>query len=112
LSLLPVLLFVFSAGMKLSHSPDMVKGMTGHLGWPEILATRLAILEISCVILYLIPRTAVLGAVLLTGYLGGAIATHMRVGDPFYMQALLGVMLWAGVYLRDQRLHALLPLRK
>jgi hypothetical protein len=62
------------------------------------------------VVCYLIPRTAVLGAVLLTGYLGGAIATHARLGEPFVAPIILGVVVWAGLWLRDPRLRALLPL--
>jgi hypothetical protein len=72
----------------------------------------LGAIEICCALLYAIPRTAVLGAVLLTGYLGGAIATHVRVGDPSFVTPLvLGMIAWAGLYLRDPRLRALLPLR-
>jgi hypothetical protein len=70
-------------------------------------------LEIACVLIYAIPRTAVLGAVLLTGYLGGAIATHVRIGDPSVVIPLvLGLCAWAGVYLRDERLRALLPWKR
>jgi len=73
----------------------------------------LGIVEASCAILYLIPRTAVLGAILVTGYLGGAVATHARVGDPaFITPALLGVIAWLGLFLRDRRVRALIPLRR
>ena len=68
------------------------------------------ILQLACAILYAIPRTAVLGAILLTGYLGGAIAACVRVGDSWILQFVFGVMLWGGLYLRDPRLRALLPL--
>jgi hypothetical protein len=70
------------------------------------------VLELFCAAVYVVPRTAVLGAVLLTGYLGGAVATHVRVGDAFIVPLLLGVLVWAGLYLRDERVRALLPLRK
>ena len=69
------------------------------------------VLGFFCVALFLIPRTAVLGAVLIAGYLGGAIATHVRIGEPFFIQAALGVVMWLGLYLRDPRLRALIPLR-
>jgi hypothetical protein len=71
----------------------------------------LAILEVSCVVIYLIPATSVLGAIFLTGYMGGAICTHLRVGDPFVIQITLGVFVWLGLYLRENRLKGLLPLR-
>ena len=69
-------------------------------------------LELSCTIIYLIPRTSVIGAILLTGYLGGAIQTHLRVGDAFVAQFIFGVVIWGGLYLRDTRLRALIPFRK
>jgi len=72
----------------------------------------LGILELACTIIYAIPRTAVLGAILLTGYLGGAILTHLRIGDPFWNPIIPGVLVWLGLYLRDPRLRALAPLRK
>lgn len=111
LSTLPALLFVTSASMKLIGGAQVAEGMA-HLGLPASLTVPLAILELSCVAVYLIPPTAVLGAVLLTGYLGGAICTHLRVGDPFYVQIALGLVVWLGLYLREERLHALLPLRR
>src|SRR5205085_1189623 len=82
-----------------------------HLGYHEGLALGIGVLELVCTAVYMIPGTAVLGAVLLTGYLGGATATHVRVGEPFYAPVLLGVLLWFGLFLRDARLRALLPLR-
>jgi len=109
LSVLPCLMLLFSATMKFFPSPEAEKGFA-HLGIPMGHAVGLGVLELACTLLYLFPRTRVLGAVLLTGYLGGAIQTHLRVGDPFIVQALLGVMLWGGVWLRDPRLRALLPL--
>lgn len=110
LSTLPVLMLLFSAAMKFVRPPEMAEGFA-HLGYPLSLALGLAILEVACTLLYVIPRTSVLGAILLTGYLGGATATHLRVGDPFFAPVVLGVLVWAGLYLRDVRLRALLPLR-
>jgi len=111
LTVLPVPLMVMSAVMKFVKPAEVVEGFT-HRGWPESLALALGILELTCTVLYVIPRTAVLGAILFTGYMGGAIATHVRIGEPFYMQALLGVVVWVGLYLRDARIQALLPLRR
>ena len=112
LSALPALAFIASAGMKLKHDPKMVEGFTGHFGFPEGLMTPLGVLELTCLAIYLVPQTSVLGAVLLTGYLGGAVATHVRVGEPVFAPVLLGVLVWGGLYLRDTRIRALLPLRK
>ncbi len=110
LSILPSLLLLFSAGMKLAHPPQMDEGFA-HLGVPLPHAFGLGVLELSCTVLYLIPRTSVLGAILLTGYLGGAIQTHLRVGDPWVVQVILGVVIWAGLYLREPKLRALIPLK-
>lgn len=110
LSALPVLMLIFSAVMKFVMPPDAAKGFE-HLGYPVSLAFALGIVELTCTLLYVIPRTSVLGAILLAAYLGGATATHVRVGEPFYLPILLGVLVWAGLYLRDPRLRALLPLR-
>jgi hypothetical protein len=110
ISVLPALMLVFSAVMKLMKPKEVVEGFT-HLGWPDRLALPLGILELTCVVIYLIPRTAVLGAILLTGYLGGAIATHVRIDEGFIGQTVFGVLVWLGLYLRDARLRALIPLR-
>jgi DoxX-like family len=104
------LLFAMSAFMKLRGGAEVLQGMT-HLGLPESLIMPLAILEISCVVIYAIPATSVLGAILLTGYIGGAICTHLRVGDPFFMQIAIGIFVWLGLYLREDRLKGLIPLR-
>jgi len=110
ISVLLSLLFAMSAFMKLKGGPEVTQGMA-HLGLPESLIIPLAIVEISCVVIYLIPATSILGAILLTGYIGGAICTHLRVGDPFFMQIALGIFVWLGLYLRENRLKALIPLR-
>jgi hypothetical protein len=112
LSALPIAAMVLSATGKLSHAPGVVEQMTAKFGYPERLMTPIGLLEVLCAVLYAVPRTAVLGAVLVTGYLGGAIATHVRVEDPaFAMPFLLGVIAWGGLYLRDPRVSAILPLR-
>ena len=111
LSALPVLLFLFSGIMKLLRPPAVMEGFT-HLGLPEKLAVGLGVLEISCTLLYLIPRTAVLGAILLTGYLGGAVLTNLRVGEAIFPPILIGVSIWGGLFLRDPRLRELIPLRR
>lgn len=111
LSILPAFALLMSATMKLAKPPAVVKGFAD-FGYPQKLLLVLAVVEASCAILYLIPRTAVLGAILVTGYLGGAVATHARVGDPkFITPALLGVIAWLGLFLRDRRVRALIPLR-
>jgi len=112
LTCLPALLLLFSGAMKLMPiSPEISKEFD-RLGWPTSLALPLAIVEITSTLLYLLPPTSVLGAILLTGYMGGAIATHVRIGDPFYLQAAIGVVVWLGLYLRCRRLRAILPLRR
>ena len=110
ISVLVSLFFAMSAFMKLKGGAAVMQGMA-HLGLPESLIMPLAVLEISCVVIYLIPATSVLGAILLTGYIGGAICTHWRVGDPFFIQIALGIFVWLGLYLRENRLKALIPLR-
>ena len=110
ISILASLAFLMSGVMKLKGGPQMTEGMA-HLGLPISMVLPLAILEISCAVIYLIPATSVLGAILLAGYMGGAICTHWRVGDPFFVQIGLGVFVWLGLYLRESRLRGLLPLR-
>src|SRR5712692_6665409 len=110
LSALPVLMLLFSGVMKLIKPAPVVQGFA-HFGYPESLALCIGILELACTVVYVIPRTSVLGAILLTGYLGGATATHVRIGDPFFVPVGLGVLVWGGLFLRDDRLRALIPLR-
>lgn len=110
MSTLPVLMLLFSGTMKFVPSPQLTEGFA-HLGWPVSLAPVLAVLELGCTVIYLIPRTSVLGAILLTGYMGGAIATHLRIGEPVYLHIVFGVFIWGGLYLRDPRLRALIPWR-
>ena len=111
-SALPALLLLFSGTMKLFKVPAVIEGMA-HYGYPEHLIVLLGMLEVGCTIVYLVPRTAVLGAILMTAYLGGATATNVRVGDSSFIGAVLaGVFVWAGLYLRDGRLSALIPVRR
>jgi hypothetical protein len=114
ISALPALFLVMDGVMKLMK-PDFVVRATVQLGYPENVIFPLGIIVLVCVILYVIPRTAVLGAILLTGYLGGAVATHARVGDPLFSHTLFpiyfAILLWGGLYLREERLRALIPLR-
>jgi hypothetical protein len=107
LSVLVSLAFAFSAVMKLMLHPEVVKG-TAHLGLPESLIRPLGVLELLCVVVYLVPRTAVFGAILVTGYVGGTIITHLRVGEPVYVNILLGILIWLGLSLRDARLRDVL----
>ena len=111
-SAVPVLMLLISAAMKFTRSPEVAKQFVDHLGYREGALLGIGVLELVSVILYVVPQTSVLGAILLTGYLGGAVATHVRVGDAFVIPVALGVLVWLGLYLRDVRIRALLPLRK
>jgi hypothetical protein len=114
LSGLAVLFLLFDATVKLLELPMAVEATT-QLGYPADLMVTLGLIEIACLIVYLVPATAVLGAVLWTGWLGGAIATHVRVGNPLLSHTLFPIyvaaLLWGGLWLRDRRLQALLPMR-
>ena len=111
ISVLIGLLFLFSAFMNIKGGSEVTEGMR-QLGLADSMLVPLAILEAACVVIYLIPPTAVVGAILLTGYIGGTICTHWRVGDSFYIQILLGILVWFAIYIRESRLKALIPLRK
>jgi hypothetical protein len=116
LSLLAILFLVMDSSMKLLALDVVIESGTP-LGFGGVdTARRLGMVLLLCTILYAAPRTAVLGAILLTGYLGGAVATHVRVGNPLFSHVLfgvyVGVIVWAGIYLRDARLRLLLPTRK
>jgi hypothetical protein len=105
-------MMLMSGAMKLTRQPQVLEVWHGRFGYLDRTLLPIALVELACAVLYVIPRTAVLGAVLVTGYLGGAVATHVRVGDPsFVMPLVLGVLAWAGLYLRDARVRSLLPLR-
>lgn len=112
LSAVPVLMLLMSAVMKFAKPPPVAQGFI-HLGYAEGSVNFLGALEIACTAVYLIPRTAVLGAILVTGYLGGATASTYRVGDPtWFMPIVLGVLAWGGLFLRDPRIRALIPLKR
>jgi len=115
LSGLAVHFLLFDATMKVLQLPAAVEG-TVKLGYPPGVLLGLGIVQLACLAVYLVPRTSVLGAVLWTGYLGGAVATHVRVRDPLFSHVLFPVyvaaLLWGGLWLRDARLRAVLPVRK
>jgi DoxX-like family len=111
-SALPALFLLVDGAMKLAK-PAIVVETTVKLGYAESVIFPLGIVLLACTSVYVIPRTSVLGAILLTGYLGGAVATHVRAGNGFFtisFPVILGALLWSGLYLRDARLRALIPL--
>lgn len=115
LSGLVVLFLLFDGGIKLIPL-DVVLTTSQELGIPTHLARTLGVLTLACTLLYAWPRTAVLGAILLTGYLGGAIYVHVRAGSPLFSHTLfgayLGLIAWGGLWLRDERLRSLFPFRR
>ena len=112
MSAVPVLLTLLGAVMKLAQVAPAMEGMV-HAGFSERFVRPIGILEVICVVVYLIPQTSVLGAILLTGLLGGATVTTLRIGDPtFPLPVVLGMMAWGGLFFRDDRLRALIPLRR
>jgi hypothetical protein len=112
-SLWPAFVVASSATWKLTRNAWYVAEFA-RIGWPESALNLLAFLQLGCIVLFLIPRTSVLGAILLTGYLGGAIATYVRIGEPYPVLVPLSTSMiaWAGLYLRDQRLRSLIPFRR
>jgi hypothetical protein len=108
MTVLPVLMLLMSTYFKLTQSPQAVEGFA-KMGFPEGISVKLGIVELVCTVLYLVPQTAVLGAILVTGYLGGAVCVHVRGGEGFAMPVVLGVLVWGGLFLRDPRVRALLP---
>lgn len=112
-----VLFLLFDGAIKLLPLPVVTETMD-KMGWgaSDTLARSLGIITIVCTLLYSVPPTSILGAILLTGYLGGAIASHVRIGSPLFTHTLfglyLGLMVWGGLYLRDGNLRALLPFRR
>ena len=113
LSLGSVSILLMSARWKLTFDPWYVKEW-GRIGWDPNMLPRIALIQLTCVVLYLTPQTAVLGVVLLTGYLGGAISQYTRMEEPYPVLVPLTVALfvWAGIYLREERLRSLLPFRR
>ena len=111
LTAIPVAFMSFDAAIKFAHIPE-VAAASQQMGWPDHLNPALGVIILGCLALYLWPRTAALGATLFTGYLGGAVAIHLRVGDPLTTHILfpvyVGALLWAGLVLRDDRVRALI----
>ncbi len=112
LTALPALLLVVSGAMKLSGTAQVVEGFTVKFGFPASVIVPIGFTELLCTVLYLVPRTAVFGAVLLTGYLGGAVVTHLRIGESFAPPLFVGVLIWGGLFLRDEGLRAIFPMRQ
>jgi len=113
LSVLPSLFLLLDAVMKL-FKPSFVVEATTKLGYQESVIVPLGIVLLVCTVLYLVPITSVLGAILLTGYLGGAVATHVRMSEgafPILFPVIIGGLIWGGLYLRDPRIRAQIPLR-
>ena len=111
ISALAGLPLLVSAGFKVSGNPQIAQGFA-HLGLPISMLVLLAVLEAVSAILYLIPMTSVVGAILVTGYMGGAIVTHLRVGESVGVQVLIPILAWLGLYLREPRVRALIPLKQ
>ena len=109
-------LFLFVDGVMKLVKPAPVVEATIQLGYPENVILGIGVVLLVCVLLYVIPNTSILGAILLTGYLGGAIATHVRVGNPLFSHTLfpvyIALLIWGGLFLREDRLRALIPLRR
>ena len=114
ISAIPVLFLLFDSVIKVMVIDPVVESF-GQLGYPVSVALGIGLVELVCLVLYVIPRTSVLGAILLTGYLGGAVATHVRVGSPVFTHILFPIyvaaLVWGGLFLREPRLRALVPLR-
>jgi hypothetical protein len=112
ISAIPVFLMLTSAIAKFVKPAPVVQGFVHQFGFPESYISPIGLLELTCLTIYLIPRTSVLGAILLTGYLGGATVTHLRVGDPAFVGAVIvGIFVWGGLFFREPRLRALIPFR-
>lgn len=115
LSGLAIAFLTFDSVLKVLKLPAAVEG-TVQLGYPENAIVGIGLIELVCLVLYATPRTAVLGAILLTGYLGGAIATHVRIGSPLFTHTLFPIyvaaLIWGGIVLREHRLRDLVPLRR
>ncbi len=106
-----MLLLLLSGSMKLLKPAPIVESFE-HFGYPQNVIVALGIVEIASALIYAIPQTAVLGAILMTGFLGGATATHVRVGEPFVVPVIVGVLVWLGLFLATARLRALVPLQR
>ncbi len=104
-SAIPVLMLTMSGVMMLRKAEAVMTGFTKY-GYPEDVITPLGVVVLACTILYIIPQTSVLGAILLTGYLGGAVATHVRAGENFVFAVVFGALVWLGLFLRDRRVRS------
>jgi hypothetical protein len=111
ISALCILFLLFDATMKIIKESHSIEG-SAQLGWPVDQVQSIGIVLLLATILYMIPRTAILGAILLTGYLGGAIAIMVRAGEPLYFALTFGVLVWVGLYLRNEKLRKLIPFDK
>jgi hypothetical protein len=111
ISALVTLFLLFDSIMKVIKESHSIEG-SAQLGWPVSQVQSIGLVLLICTILYIIPRTAILGAILLTGYLGGAIAIMVRAGQPLYFASVFGILVWAGLYLRDEKLRTLIPFKK
>jgi hypothetical protein len=112
MSALPVLSMLISGVLKLAHAQVQIDGWE-KLGFPLNTMTPIGLIELTCVLVYLIPRTVVLGAILMSAYLTAAFCSHLRVGDPVGIGPLLqAVFTWGGLYLRDREIRSLLPIRR
>jgi hypothetical protein len=110
ISALPVLLLLGTGLFGLCRPALAAQGLVRY-GYLESALLPVSIAEITCTLIYAIPKTSVLGAVLLTAYLGGAVATHVRAGEAFYLPVITGILVWVGLFLRERRLRELFPLR-
>ena len=108
---LGALLLLMGGVMKIMRLPAVIAGFA-QFGYPESVILTIGLLEVGSAVLYLIPRTAALGAILVAAFLGGATATHVRMGDPWFAPVIVGVLMWIGLYLREPRLRELVPLRR
>jgi hypothetical protein len=107
-----ILFMLFDGGIKVLKLAPAVEG-TVRLGYPVGVVLPIGIVALACTLLYAIPKTTILGAILLTGYMGGATATQVRLEDPwFFFPVVIGGLAWLGIFLRDERLRTLIPLRK
>lgn len=112
MSTLVVLFLLFDGGMKALSLAAAIEG-TAKLGYPVRIIPAIGIAELICVVLYVIPRTSILGAILLMGYLGGATATQVRIEDPWFIfPVIIGALVWGGLYLRDREVRGMIPVRK
>ena len=114
LSFAPVAVLLSSAWVRATHHTNAVAEIVTSYGYPESAITLIVIAECVLVVLYLVPQTSVLAAIVMTGYLGGAVATHLRIGDTARaaIPLVVGILAWGGLYLRDSRIRQLIPLRR